>query len=1127
MAVRKQGLVTSPAPTPQTIAVPRAGMLATVRNRRGVVAAVEPFDGETGRLHLVHLEYKDDRAPTAERILWEIEPSRHLDEPNALPNPAHSGGAMSAADFDALLRAARWSALSPYLDPAGGEGPPPREPVASPFHGGVCVESYQLVPLLKALRMPRVSLLIADDVGLGKTVEAGLILTELLLRRRIQRVLVLTPASLRRQWQEELWEKFSLRFDVVDRQKTERLRRRLGMDANPWRSFSRIVASYHYLRQPDVLEQFLSACRTPEGSPHLPWDLLIVDECHNLMPSPFGEDSELCRMLRLVAPQFEHRLFLSATPHNGHTRSFTGLLEMLDPVRFTRTSEMTTVMRGRVEDVVVRRLKREINARSLQARSANGEHSKDRDTDPRFCTRHPPTALLLQADPRETAVSTAFDAFRTAVRKLVSAGTGPRRRAAGTFAVEILGKRLLSCPTAFAESWSRARQGFSDPDVEAAAETELAAAARAVRQETGDDREAEQRGATAATVVGAWLRNFVEDVGDEIRGIERALDALGFALEDMPITEQTPVVDARLNALVALIERLLRAGNEFRDDERLIVFTEYKTTLDYVARRLRERYPAERVLTLFGTGGGIGNSGGMDEAARESVKAAFNDPDSPVRVLVATDAASEGLNLHRTARYLLHYDCPWNPSRLEQRNGRLDRYGQARDVTVHHFISDTDPDLRFLGHVIRKADEIREDLGSANEVFDRAVHRRLIQGEDEDAVTTDLDRGIDATRGSAVLEVDAAAADAAEEEAREAVSLDAMATEIDLDDRALRDTLEAAMAVPHGRPQLRVAEEPGFYRVVRPDLPGWRDVIDESVRRPAPGGAGGGPMPRLAFSPEPFIERLGRLSVFQPRSDALLMHLAHPMMQRAIGVLTRRRYPGGGSEVSRWTVRSGGVPDDADAVVLLSIEELAVNELRETFHRWVRTLALPVRNAEIGIPLDHVPARIRRDAPEVDDPDARERAGEIIDEVSAGLRTWLRAYKDELTKRLALQLGIDGKAARGREDERYRQRQGEVSALIEQSTLARLTREIEQLRERGRQGQLFDETERLTEIEQSIEHKQEELTRRRHHYEEIRDQLQRERTRILDHLLPARFAMAGGAQAFPVAVEVRLPDRRP
>ena len=107
-----------------------------------------------------------------------------------------------------------------------------------------------------------------------------------------------------------------------------------------------------------------------------------------MMPSPFGEDSELCRMLRLVAPQFEYRLFLSATPHNGHTRSFTGLLEMLDPVRFTRTSEMTAAMRGRVEDVVVRRLKREINARSLQPRSANGGQSHDRDAEPRFCTRH-------------------------------------------------------------------------------------------------------------------------------------------------------------------------------------------------------------------------------------------------------------------------------------------------------------------------------------------------------------------------------------------------------------------------------------------------------------------------------------------------------------------------------------------------------------------------------------------------------------------------------------------------------------------------------------------------------------------------------------------------------------------
>ena len=117
--------------------------------------------------------------------------------------------------------------------------------------------------------MPRVSLLIADDVGLGKTIEAGLILTELLLRRRIRRVPGARARGLRWQWRDELWEKFSLRFEVVDRHRTDLTRRRLGMDANPWRSFDRIVASYHYLRQPDVREQFLSACHTPEGSPHL------------------------------------------------------------------------------------------------------------------------------------------------------------------------------------------------------------------------------------------------------------------------------------------------------------------------------------------------------------------------------------------------------------------------------------------------------------------------------------------------------------------------------------------------------------------------------------------------------------------------------------------------------------------------------------------------------------------------------------------------------------------------------------------------------------------------------------------------------------------------------------------
>ncbi|MCY4342426.1 MAG: helicase-related protein, partial [Gammaproteobacteria bacterium] len=268
---------------------------------------------------------------------------------------------------------------------------------------------------------------------------------------------------------------------------------------------------------------------------------------------------------------------------------------------------------------------------------------------------------MLTLDSREAALIAAFAEFRRTVRVLIADGSRSSRRA-GAFAVEILGKRLLSCPTAFAESWRRAQQGLGEEGTATA--SEVIAAQRAVRHETGDDREAAQREATAATVAGAWLKALAADLAAPMATLQRSLDDLGFDLKGQtPTVAQTPRADARFDALLALINRILLEGDEFREDERLIVFTEYKTTLDYLARRLRERFAEERILTLYGSG----SAEGMGDLERSHVKAAFNDPSASVRILVATDAASEGLNLHRTARYLLHYDCPWNPSRLEQR----------------------------------------------------------------------------------------------------------------------------------------------------------------------------------------------------------------------------------------------------------------------------------------------------------------------------------------------------------------------------------------------------------------------------------------------------------------------------
>ncbi len=1080
-------------PTPPIQRNPDIGMLAVVRNRRGVISGVRHYDGHESRLHLVQIEYRDGQRPFDEQLVWELEPSKSLLEPNEVPRA--SDPPMLADEYDALVRGVRWSAIYPFLDPDGA-GALDRRPIASPFHGAVQIDDYQLIPLLKALRMPRINLMIADDVGLGKTVEAGLILSELLLRRRIGRILILTPASLRVQWRDEMWTKFSLTFDLVDRDSTLKFRRSLGIDANPWRACPKIIASYHFLRQPDVLAQFISAARAPEGSPHLPWDLLIVDEAHNLMPSPFGEDSQLCEMLRIISPLFENRLFLTATPHNGHTRSFTGLLELLDPVRFTRTDELRPAERERVKQVVIRRLKREINART---------------SPPKFCTRLPPRAVPLRFGDAELRLLNAFDGLRTRIRSLI-AQAAKVRRLAGSFAIEILGKRLLSGPMTFLDSWQRCKLGLAESDP--VADEGVLAASQPVREDSEDDRESEERAATAVATIGSWMKSFMKDLGTEIEAIDRAAECLGIDL-DRGVGAQDPKSDARYTALTELIASLIRDGKVWRADERLVIFTEYKTTLDYLLRRVRNDFAGdeERFLCLYG---------GMDDIQRDEIKDAFNDPAAAVRVLLATDAAAEGLNLQSSARYLLHFDCPWNPARLEQRNGRLDRHGQARDVLVHHFVSEQHADLKFLSYLIRKVDQIREDLGATGELFDEATHRRLIEGRNAEEVVRLLDLQIEKARSTVSVEADASVdLGAASGEAAIATMVQALADELDLDATSAKNTLEAAMAIDGGHPQLSEPDALERFRLNNPGLPNWKEIVDDTLRKQTSNRTLG-PVPMLSFSAKPFIQELGGRQIFRPRNDTLMLHLGHPLMTKAGSSLTRRRFPGPAA-VSRWTVRYGNVPKGCDALLILHVEELGINELRETFHHWIRAIRFPVSGNELGSALPHAPGTALRGAAACTDPKHVERAREILDEVEADLRDLVKSLKEELTGKIRAQLEIDGQKAKEEEDERYRSRQGEVSALIAENTLAKLEREIGQLKVQRQQGQLFESQSLMDELDRSIERKQEELERRRVHYEEVRDQLARERERIVKHLLPKRFALHGTAQVFPVALEIRLP----
>lgn len=1071
-----------------TPSIPRVGMLATVRNQRGIISEVEASPNDAALLHLVKIDYLDSDSVVDEHLVWELEPNARLIEPTALPAPDRLRP-MSTNEFDALVRATRWGALTPYPGTGG-----PAMPLAAPFHGAIQVEDFQLTPLLKALRMPRISLLIADDVGLGKTIEAGLILSELLIRRRIRRVLILSPASLRGQWKEEMHAKFALSFDIMDRDETHSVRKQLGLDANPWRVFPRIITSYHYLKQPDVLESFIAACRQPDGSAHLPWDLLIVDEVHNLAPAPLGEDSDLTRMLRTLAPYFEHKIFLSATPHNGHTRSFTGILEMLDPVRFTQTSEISPAERSRIDDVLIRRLKSEINER----------------TNPkRFCTRHA-QALHLRLTPAERNLSTAFQEFRHRVHSLV-ASSRRQDQLAGNFAVEILGKRLLSCPYTFADSWHRYRQGLRD--LEKAEADEVRAASRAVNEDTGNDSEAESRVAMASHIVGAWLKPLAADLQVEMTAVETALNRLGLSPWE---SNSLPIADARYEAICTLIDSQLRTDQDtWSDSERLVIFTEYKTTLDYLRRRLVQRYqePA-RIITL---------TGGMEDKERSSIKQAFNDPTSPVRILIATDAAAEGLNLQETACLLLHMDVPWNPARLEQRNGRLDRHGQARDVNIFHFTTQDDADLQFLAYVIAKVDAMRDDLGSVGEVFEAAFERRFIAGEASKAVQDDLDKTLDRVKNRANVPRDSSVTADARASQTQGEQLKSLAAELDLDAVSLRDTLEIALGIGQGMPRFDTPDPSGRVRLRHPLPSSWSHLIDESLRLSSGRGQIGA-LPALVFDASYFIRTVNGRPVYRSARDTALLHLAHPLFQRALATFARSRFEGASDAASRWTLRRAPIPAGADALLLLTVEERAVNELRESFHHWVHTLVIPVRDGELGDPLPHIPAMSLRDSRQIPSDEDVDTAIDLWLEIEDSVRSVIKRRAEELTATLSTALERDRVTAQQREQERFASRQGELSTMIQQQTLARLEREIEALHNERLQGSLFDNEDRLSTLSQSLTQKEAELTRRRARYQELRAQLARERQRILENLIPNRYRLRGDAQVFPVAIEIRLPE---
>ncbi|MCZ7686973.1 MAG: DEAD/DEAH box helicase [Sandaracinaceae bacterium] len=330
---------------------PSAGDTVIARHRQWLVDEVRPppRPGDATWLRLTCLD-DDDRGRTLE-LLWELELGARVIQPEAPPwtevarldPPRH---------FAAYLHALRWQSVTAA----------DRDFFQAPFRAGIEVLDHQLTPLAKALSLPRANLFIADDVGLGKTIEAGLVLSELLLRQRVEMALIVCPASVTLQWQREMDQRFGLRFEVYSRDFVLARRRERGFAVNPWDTHTRFIISYPLLRRPEYRDPLLAHLATmSEGSTRAKKSLLILDEAHTAAPASgarYAIDSNTTRVVRDIAPRFENRLFLSATPHNGHSNSFSALLEILDPQRFARGVPVKG--REQLAPVMVRRLKRDL-----------------------------------------------------------------------------------------------------------------------------------------------------------------------------------------------------------------------------------------------------------------------------------------------------------------------------------------------------------------------------------------------------------------------------------------------------------------------------------------------------------------------------------------------------------------------------------------------------------------------------------------------------------------------------------------------------------------------------------------------------------------------------------------------
>jgi ERCC4-related helicase len=513
---------------------------------------------------------------------------------------------------------------------------------------------YQRRSVHKALTGLRPRLLIADAVGLGKTLEVGMILSELIRRGRGEKILVVTPRHILEQFQHELWTRFAIPLVRLDSEGIQRIRRKIPGNRNPFTYYKRAIISIDTLKNVGRYRHHLEGIR---------WDAVVIDECHNLV----NRGTLNNQLARVLAPRTEALLLTSATPHNGDPKSFAELVRLLDP---TAIADPDNIKHDDIDHLYVRRHK------------ASAEVAAEVGAD--WADRKPPRPIPVEPTAPEQAL---FEELADTWTHPVS-GSAPASGAGRSLFPWTLFKAALSSHHALAQTIEQRRKTL--------------ASASSSTGGTSRDQEAE----------------------------DRALETL----HERALT----IGDETSSKLQALVEQLRTIDVGPRSPTRVVVFSERIATLDWLARvvptRLELQQKHVRVL-----------HGGLADVKQMDVIEEFGLGDSNVRLLFTGDMASEGVNLHRECHHLIHFDLPWSLITIEQRNGRIDRYGQRHSPDIRALVQTPDHphltgDVRILTRLLEREHQAHRAFGESGSLLglhDAAAEEESVMRSLRDGVNAD------------------------------------------------------------------------------------------------------------------------------------------------------------------------------------------------------------------------------------------------------------------------------------------------------------------------------------------------------------------------------------------------------